>query len=143
MCVIWKVILQELFGHEIVSAHLEIQGKTPNVKETGPHPRGHPGKLMLLLFFHVCSALRVIAVSTGERAKKLLQCTIGQMLHDLNTSKSETSAGSARQERSLVMSPASQHSKSLQSPPKWAGKLVPREKCRKVSKIFLTLFDDF
>ena len=30
-----------------------------------------------------------------------------------------------------------------QSPPKGAGKLVPRESCRKVSKIFLTLFDVF
>ena len=30
-----------------------------------------------------------------------------------------------------------------QSSPKGAGKLVPRENCRKVSKIFLTLFDDF
>ena len=30
-----------------------------------------------------------------------------------------------------------------QSPPKGAGKLVPRENCRKVSTIFLRLFDDF
>ena len=30
-----------------------------------------------------------------------------------------------------------------QSPPKGAGKLVPRENCRQVSKIFLTLSDDF
>ena len=30
-----------------------------------------------------------------------------------------------------------------QSPPKGAGKLVPRENCRKVSKNILTLFDDF
>ena len=29
-----------------------------------------------------------------------------------------------------------------QSPPKGAGKLVPRENCRKVSKNILTLFDD-
>ena len=37
------------------------------------------------------------------------------------------------------------HSKSLlnQSPPKGAGKMVPRENCRKVSKNFLTLFGDF
>ena len=30
-----------------------------------------------------------------------------------------------------------------QSLPKGAGKMVPRENCRKVSKSFLTLFDDF
>ena len=30
-----------------------------------------------------------------------------------------------------------------QSPPKGAGKPVPRKNCRKVSKIFLKLFDDF
>ena len=29
------------------------------------------------------------------------------------------------------------------SPPKGAGKKVPRENCRKVSKNFLTFFDDF
>ena len=31
----------------------------------------------------------------------------------------------------------------FQSPPKRAGKRVPRDNCQKVSKIFLTLFDDF
>ena len=31
----------------------------------------------------------------------------------------------------------------IQSLPKGAGKMVPREICRKVSKNFLTLFDDF
>ena len=31
----------------------------------------------------------------------------------------------------------------VQCPPKGAGKMVPRENCRKVSKNFLTLFDDF
>ena len=30
----------------------------------------------------------------------------------------------------------------IQRIPKGAGKKVPREKCRKVSKNFLTLFDD-
>ena len=34
-------------------------------------------------------------------------------------------------------------SQNAQSPPKGAGKLVPRENCRKVSKPFLTLFDVF
>ena len=31
----------------------------------------------------------------------------------------------------------------LSESPKTAGKMVPRENCRKVSKSFLTLFDDF
>ena len=36
-----------------------------------------------------------------------------------------------------------QYGATNQSPPKGAGKMVPRENCRKVSKNFLTLFEDF
>ena len=32
---------------------------------------------------------------------------------------------------------------NCQGPPKEAGKMVPRENCQEVSKVFLTLFDDF
>ena len=48
----------------------------------------------------------------------------------------------------LVISQAPNHgdhpfTSLLSDPPKGAGKLVPREKYRKIAKSFLTLFDDF